>query len=211
MASHREPPERNDLGVLWQRSGLQSGDSGYTQNNSRRFRWECMANVRELQAPLRARYKADPSTAVVIDRARSAAYELADPFHASVVPQGSSEASVVATHRGHGGPHDAATPGDVLCAALACCHELTIRMVANMMGLELTLLEVEVEGDIDLRGSLGVPAVPVGFLRMRTLTRVGVRTGGQSEIDKLMAVSQKCCVVGQTLSAGVTIEHELAT
>jgi len=84
-------------------------------------------------------------------------------------------------------------------------------MVANMMGLELTLLEVEVEGDIDLRGSLGVPAVPVGFLRMRTLTRVGVRTGGQSEIAKLMAVSQKCCVVGQTLSAGVTIEHELAT
>jgi hypothetical protein len=49
----------------------------------------------------------------------------------------------VATHRGHGGPHDAATPGDVLCAALACCHELTIRM-----------LEVKAEGDIDLRGSL---------------------------------------------------------
>jgi len=117
----------------------------------------------------------------------------------------------VATHRGHGGPHDAATPGDVLCAALACCHELTIRMVANMMGLELTLLEVEVEGDIDLRGSLGVPAVPVGFLRMRTHTRVRVRNGGQSEIDKLMAVSQQCCVVGKTLSAGVIIEHELAT
>ena len=170
-----------------------------------------MANVREVQAPLRARYKADPSTAVVIDRARSAVHELADPFHAAVVPQGSSEALVVAIHRGHGGPHDAATPGDVLCAALACCHELTIRMVANMMGLELTLLEVEVEGDIDLRGSLGVPAVPVGFLRMRMHTRVGVRNGGQSEIDKLMAVSQQCCVVGKTLSAGVIIEHELAT
>src|SRR5580658_1885739 len=166
-----------------------------------------MANVREVQAPLRARYKADPSTAFVIDRARSAVYELADPFHAAVVPQGSSEALVVATHRVHGGPHDAATPGDVLCAALACCHELTIRMVAN----ELTLLEVKVEGDIDLRGSLGVPAVPVGFLRMRTHTRVGIRNGGQSEIDKLMAVSQQCCVVGKTLSAGVTIEHELAT
>lgn len=84
-------------------------------------------------------------------------------------------------------------------------------MVANMMGLELTLLEVQVEGDIDLRGSLGVPAVPVGFLRMRTHTRVGVRNGGQSEIDKLMAVSQQCCVVGKTLSAGVIIEHKLAT
>jgi uncharacterized OsmC-like protein len=84
-------------------------------------------------------------------------------------------------------------------------------MVANMMGLELTLLEVKVEGDIDLRGSLGMPAVPVGFLRMRTHTRVVVGNGRQSEIDKLMAVSQQCCVVGKTLSAGVTIEHELAT
>ena len=119
-----------------------------------------MASVREVQAPLRARYKADPSTAVVIDRARSAVYELADPFHAAVVPQGSSESLVVATHRG---------------------------------------------------GSLGVPAVPVGFLRMRTHTRVGVRNGGQPEIDKLMAVSQQCCVVGKTLSAGVIIEHQLAT
>ena len=51
-----------------------------------------MANVREVQAPLRARYKADPSTAVVIDRARSAVYEVADPFHAAVVPQGSVSA-----------------------------------------------------------------------------------------------------------------------
>jgi hypothetical protein len=78
-----------------------------------------------------------------------------------------------------------------------------------MMGLELTLLEVKVEGDIDLRGSLGVPEVPVGFLRMRTHTRVAVRNGGQSEIDKLMALSQQYCVVGKTLTAGVTIEHEL--
>ena len=78
------------------------------------------------------------------------------------------------------------------------------------MGLEHTLLEVKVEGDVDLRGSLGMPAVPVGFLRMRTLTRVSLRNGGQPEIPKLMAVSQQCCVVGKTLSAGVTIEHELA-
>jgi uncharacterized OsmC-like protein len=93
-----------------------------------------MASVKEAQAPLRAKYKVDPSSAVVIDRARSATHELTDPFHAAVVLQGGPEALVVATHRGHGGPHDAATPGDMLCAALACCYELTIRMVANVMG-----------------------------------------------------------------------------
>ena len=170
-----------------------------------------MASVKEAQALLRAGYQADPSSAVVIDRARSADHELTDPFHAAVVPQGGAGALVVATHRGHGGPHDAATPGDMLCAALACCYELTIRMVANVMGLELTMLEVKVEGDVDLRGSLAMPAAPVGFLRMRTHTRVAIRNGGQPEINRLMAVSQQCCVVGQTLAAGVTIGHVVAT
>jgi uncharacterized OsmC-like protein len=84
-------------------------------------------------------------------------------------------------------------------------------MVANAMGFEVTMLEVKVEGEVDLRGSLAMPAAPVGFLRMRTHTRVGIRNGGQSEISRLMAVSQQCCVVGQTLVAGVPIEHEVAT
>ena len=166
-------------------------------------------NVREAQAPLRARYKADPSSAAVIDRARSAPHELADPFHAVVLPQGSSDGLIVATHAGHGGPHDGPTPGDVLCAALGCCYELTIRMVANLIGLELTLLDVRVEGDVDLRGSLGVPAVPVGFQKMRVVTRVVVRDGGPPEIERLLRTAQQCCVVYQTLRAGVAVEHSV--
>ena len=169
-----------------------------------------MPNVREAQAPLRARYKTDPSSAAVIDRGRSSGHDVRDPFHARTIPQGASEPFVVAVHRGHGGPHDAATPGDMLCAAFACCYELTIRMVAAVMGLELTMLEVEVEGDVDLRGSLGMPA-PVAFQRMRARTRVAIRSGGQPEIDRLLAMSQQCCVVGQTLASGVAIEYAVAT
>lgn len=170
-----------------------------------------MPSVREAQAPLRARYKADPSSALVVDRARSIRHDVADPFHAEVQPQGASGGWRVAVHAGHGGPHDGPTPGDALCAALACCHELTIRMVANVMGLEVETLEVEVEGDVDLRGSLGTPSVAVGFERVRIRTRLALRNGGPGDIDRLLDTAQQCCVVGQTLRSGVPIEHVLVT
>lgn len=165
--------------------------------------------VRERQAPLRAQYKADPASAMVIDRAGSRDYDLQDPFHSSVCAQGATGALRSATHRGHGGPHDDATPGDVLCAALCCCFDLTIRMVANGMGLEIDTLDVRVEGDVDLRGSLGVSGVPVGFQAMRVRTTIGLRNGGQPEVTRLLRTAEACCVVGQTLRAGVGIEYTM--
>ncbi|WKE67221.1 OsmC family protein [Gallaecimonas kandeliae] len=166
-----------------------------------------MTSVRELQAPLRDRYKGDPSAALVVDRAATADHDVTDPFHASVSAQGAANTMLVATHRGHGGPHDAATPGDLLCAALCACHELTLRMVANLMGLEIDTLEVRVEGDVDLRGSLGMGTAPVGFQAMRVQTKVSLRNGGPSEVARLMRTAEACCVVGQTLQAGVPVEH----
>jgi uncharacterized OsmC-like protein len=154
------------------------------------------------------RYKDDPSTALVVDRARTAQHDLADPFHTAVTPKGASSGQLVATHAAHGGPHDGPTPGDLLCAALASCHELTVRMVANAMGLELSALDVQVEGDVDVRGSLGMAGgAPVGFRAMRVRTRIALRNGGRPEIDQLLRTAQSCCVVGQTLRTGVTVEH----
>ncbi|HEX4824029.1 MAG TPA: OsmC family protein [Candidatus Polarisedimenticolaceae bacterium] len=166
-----------------------------------------MTSVRELQAPLRARYKSDPSCAMVVDRAVSAGHDVADPFHAIVSAQGSTHPTRVATHRGHGGPHDDATPGDVLSAALCSCFELTVRMVANAMGLKIATLTVSVEGDVDLRGSLAMGGVQVGFQAMRVRTAISLANGGPSEIARLLRVSEACCVVGQTLRAGVGITY----
>ena len=157
-----------------------------------------MTSVREAQAPLRARYKHD--------RAQSAAHDIGDPFHAAVVAKGSSTPSLVATHAGHGGPHDGATPGDVLCAALTSCYELTIRMLAGAMGLELAVLDVEVQGEVDLRGSLGIPGAPVGFRSMRVNTRVGLRSGGHPRSESL-GMAEACCVVGQALRNGARLEY----
>jgi uncharacterized OsmC-like protein len=166
-----------------------------------------MTSVRGAQAPLRTRYKSEPAVAMVVDRAQSAPQDVGDPFHAAVVAKGAPTPIRVATHAGHGGPHDDATPGDVLCAALASCYELTIRMVAGAMGLELAALNVEVQGDVDLRGSLGMPGAPVAFQRMRVSTRISLRNGGPAEIGRLLGMAQALCVVGQTLRSGVAVEY----
>jgi organic hydroperoxide reductase OsmC/OhrA len=80
-------------------------------------------------------------------------------------------------------------------------------MVAGAMGLELGILEVEVEGEVDVRGSLGMPEAPVGFRRMRVFTRVELQNGGPSEVRRLLGTAQALCVVGQTLRNGVALEH----
>ena len=62
----------------------------------------------------------------------------------------------VGVHRTIGGLHDAPTPGYILCAALAACQDSSVRMVANILGITLEYLEVEVTGDVDVRGTLAM-------------------------------------------------------
>jgi uncharacterized OsmC-like protein len=158
--------------------------------------------VCEAQAPLRALYKASPEAAMVIDRARTSGEDPLDPFHASLEPMtGCGVVVPVGVHRAVGGPHDVPTPGDILCAALAACQDSSIRMVANALGVDLESLEVEVTGDIDVRGTLGMDReVPVGFKAMRCDVRLRAKEGTSLEIlERLRVGSERCCVVQQTL------------
>jgi hypothetical protein len=76
------------------------------------------------QAPLRDRYRKAPDAARVTDHARTSGADPADPFHSTVEPMdGCGVAMPVGVHRAIGGPHDAPTPGDLLCAALAACQD----------------------------------------------------------------------------------------
>ena len=87
--------------------------------------------VFEIQIPLRKRYKAEPEVALVIDRARALGNDPDDPFHSNVMPMPQCGIAVpVGVHRAIGGLHDAPTPGDILCAALAACQDSSVRMVA---------------------------------------------------------------------------------
>ena len=157
-------------------------------------------SVQERQRPLRARYKTDPAAAWVTDHARTRSADPRDPFHFIVEP-GDGVQLPVGVHRAVGGPYDAPCPGDILCAALAACQESSIRMVANLLGVELAALTVEVAAEVDVRGALGMdPLVPVGFQTLRCDVHLKAQEGTPAELlARLRAGAERCCVVLQTL------------
>ena len=159
--------------------------------------------VQDAQAPLRILYKQTPALAMVTDHARTAGTVATDPFHSVVEPMDGCGVSVpVGVHRALGGLHDAPTPGDLLCAALAACQDSAVRMVANRLGIEILALEVRVTAQVDVRGALGMaPGIPVGFQSMACVVDLQVHHDAPAKlVDALVAAAQRCCVVQQTLT-----------
>lgn len=158
--------------------------------------------VQDAQTPLRSLYKQSPAMAMVTDHARTCGTDPSDPFHSRVEPMDGCGVSVpVGVHRAVGGLHDAPTPGDLLCAALAACQDSAVRMVANRLGVEILALEVRVTAQVDVRGALGMQAdVPVGFQSMTCDIDLTAKEGTPSKLlDALCSAAQRCCVVQQTL------------
>jgi uncharacterized OsmC-like protein len=89
----------------------------------------------------------------------------------------------------------------MLCAALAACQDSTMRLVANLLGVELTSLEVSVTATADVRGAMAVdPSVPVGFQAMTCNVRFKAREGTPPELlERLKLTAERCCIVQQTL------------
>lgn len=161
------------------------------------------------QAPLRAQYKASPETARVTDHARTTGAGATDPFHSVVEPMpGCGSTLPVGVHRAVGGMHDAPTPGDILCAALAACQDSAVRMVANLLGVELEFIAVDVQGDVDVRGTMAMDKqTPVGFQSLRCNIRLRAKKGTSVEIlEKLQVAAERCCVVQQTLRSPPPVE-----
>jgi uncharacterized OsmC-like protein len=159
-------------------------------------------SVQEAQAPLRALYKEAPEKAMVMNQAVTGGVDPTDPFHSHAMPFKEGGASIpFAVHRAVGGPYDAQCPGDMLCAALAACQDLSVRMVANRMGIELIALQVQVKATFDVRGALGIQKdVPVGFQSMTSEVHIKAKEGTPPEmLEQLQIAVERCCVVGQTL------------
>ena len=159
-------------------------------------------SVYEAQATLRARYKETPAQAMVADEAYTCGLDPTDPFHSQVKSlKGGGAVIPFGVHQAVGGPYDAPCPGDLLCAALAACQDSSIRMVANLMGIELIALEVQVKATVDVRGAMGIDMdVPVGFQSITCNIHLEAREGTPPEmLEKLRTAAQRCCVVGQTL------------
>jgi uncharacterized OsmC-like protein len=167
-------------------------------------------DVRTIQTPIRAGYESDPESAPVTLRVESRGGDLSDPLHCSVGPSALPDQVLESgAHPAVGGTGDVCCSGDLLLAALAACQETTLRMVAANANIELERLKVEVEGDWDPRGTLGMKGFPIGLTAIRCKTTAVIKDDGrQDRAERLVRSAEKYCVVLNTLRAGVQVESE---
>jgi uncharacterized OsmC-like protein len=166
-----------------------------------------MMDLRSVQKPLKEKYLSDPGSSRVTLRAQGSQTDT--PISCSVdIGRAVYEAQA---HAGVGGAGTAACSGDLLLGALAACAQVTCQMVAEAMGIEIERIEVEVEGDLDLAGTLGVSKdVPVGFERIRTRFNIVAPEAAEGQLDALRRKTEQYCVVFQTLVRPPELETEWA-
>jgi uncharacterized OsmC-like protein len=156
--------------------------------------------LRELQAPIKERYREDPGSAVVTLRADG---DL-DTEAVSCSVQTGTALVEAGLHPGSGGDGTLACSGDMLLQALVACAGVTMRSVAVNRGMEIDG-RVLAEGDLDFRGTMGVDReAPVGFREIRLDFQLS-SPATEEELDKLIAVTERYCVVLQTLTAAVPV------
>ena len=166
--------------------------------------------VAERQASLRALYAESPQEALTRKSARTSAARVsaADPFHGEVeVGSGYGTSLRFGVDRSIGGLNDVPNPGDLLCAALAACQDGAIRMIANLLGVELTQLEVEVSGELDVRGCLGADSgVRVGFEVLECKARLQAKgDADRKRVETVVAAAERFCVNLDTLRGGIEV------
>jgi uncharacterized OsmC-like protein len=161
-------------------------------------------DVRSLQRPLKDQYRQDPKSSRITLTARGTQTDA--PISCSV-DLGRAIYNAQA-HQGVGGAGTGACSGDLLLGALAACAQITCQMVAAAMGIPTESIDVTVEGDLDLQGTLGISKeVAVGFQSIRV--RFDVRAPGATEeqLSALRAKTEQYCVVMQTLQNSPQIEN----
>ena len=162
--------------------------------------------LKDLQAPLKAQYREDPTSAVVTLKADG---EL-DGTGVACRVQTATALAEAGLHPATGGDGTQLCSGDMLLEALVACAGVTLRAVATSLGLEVSG-RVHAEGDLDFRGTLGVAKdAPVGFRDIR-LTFDLDSSASADELATLIKLTERYCVVLQTLRSAPPTEVELRT
>jgi uncharacterized OsmC-like protein len=153
-------------------------------------------DIRSLQRPLKERYRSDPSASRVTLRATGS--QTGAPVACSVdIGRALYQAEA---HTGVGGAGTAACSGDLLLGALAACAQITCQMVAAAMGIPVERIDVTVDGDLDLSGTLGISKeVPVGFEHITLRFDVLAPQATAEQLRALREKTEQYCVVMQTL------------
>ena len=160
--------------------------------------------LRAMQAPVKQRYLSDPTAALVTLRAEGT---LGENATCSIATNRAQIATGL--HTAAGGTDLTACSGDMLLQALVACAGVTVGAVATALGVGLRGGTVTAEGDIDFRGTLAVAKdVPVGFKEIRLL--ISLNTDASSSLrEKLLTLTERYCVVYQTLLNGAKITMSL--
>lgn len=159
--------------------------------------------LKAIQAPLKEKYRMDPGSAVITLKAGG---KIGEGISCRVE---TGKALVEAgLHPASGGSGVLVCSGDMLLEALVACAGVTLQAVATAIGVEIKNGEIKAEGDLDFKGTLGVSKdVPVGFRSIRL--QFNLETNATAEqMASLSKLTERYCVVYQTLVKGVSIETE---
>jgi uncharacterized OsmC-like protein len=159
------------------------------------------SELKNLQAPLKEKYRGEPGAALIILKAQG---NIGEGISCKVE---TGRALVEAgLHPATGGTGMLACSGDMLLEALVACAGVTLSAVATAIGVEIKSGTVKAEGDLDFRGTLGVSKeVAVGFINIRLYFDF-VSDATTEQIESLKKLTERYCVVYQTISNGVKIE-----
>ena len=165
-------------------------------------------DIRSLQKPLKEQYRSNPVTSRITLTAKGS--ETATPLSCSIdIGRAIYQAEA---HKGVGGTGTAACSGDLLIGALAACAQLTCQLVATAMGIPTRRIEVTVNGDMDLQGTLGLSKdVPVGFQAIRAKFDIDAPEATPEQLGALREKTEQYCVVLQTLLHPPKIESDWTT
>ena len=164
-------------------------------------------DLRSLQKPLKEHYRSDPNASQITIRAKGGQTDV--PIACSVdIGRAIYQAEA---HQGVGGGGTGACSGDLLLGALAACAQITCQMVAAAMGIPTERIEVTVDGDLDLRGTLGISKdVPVGFESIHLRFDVVAPKATPEQLRALQEKTEQYCVVMQTLRQPPSLETKWA-
>lgn len=160
--------------------------------------------LRSLQAPLKEKYREQPSSATVTLKAEG---KLAEGISCKV--QTGRALVEAGLHPATGGRGMLACSGDMLLEALVACAGVTMNAVATALNITIKDATIKAEGDIDFRGTLGVSKeVPVGFMAIRLHFFVDC-DATEEQLNTLKKLTERYCVVYQTLIKGVAVNTSL--
>jgi len=156
-----------------------------------------LVTFKNTQGPIRERYADDTKAALLTLRAKGTADDAAVTCKVDT-GRGLALAGI---HPKCGGSGLELCSGDMLLEALIACAGVSMRAAAAVLGIDVRSVNVGAEGDVDLRGTLGVSTdVPVGFKEIRLSFEVDADVNGE-QLDQLAELTDKYCVVFQTLQA----------